>query len=98
MLDLHMFNLPHSAIRRVGVNNRFPAFAAVIRAKQIALVTTGQTSQFLNRMLAEGRGIALLLPLRLEFSRLSRCHDRPSLSEYHHISNLVSMVNGTMAQ
>jgi hypothetical protein len=50
------------------VNNRFPAFAAVIGAHQIALqtvlVTTGQASQFLDRMFTEWR-ISLLAPLRL---------------------------------
>jgi hypothetical protein len=48
----------------VGVNNRFPAFAAVIGAHQIALVAADQACQFLDRMLTDWR-TPLLTPLRL---------------------------------
>jgi hypothetical protein len=48
----------------VGVNNRFPAFAAVIGAHQIALVAADQACQFLDRMLTDWR-TPLLAPLRL---------------------------------
>jgi hypothetical protein len=48
----------------VGVNTRFPAFAAVIGAHQIALVAADQTCEFLDRMLTDWR-TPLLAPLRL---------------------------------
>ena len=50
----------------VGVNNRFPAFVAVIGAHQIAiaLIAADQACQFLDRMLTDRR-TPLLAPLCL---------------------------------
>ena len=48
----------------------FPAGAAVIGARRIALVALCQVRQFLDRMLTE-RWWIVLRPLRLEFTRLS---------------------------
>lgn len=58
----------------MGVNNRFPAFAAVIGAHQIVLVAADQAYQLLDRMLTEG--FALLFPLRLDVRGLGLCHMR----------------------
>jgi len=58
----------------MGVNNRFPAVAAVIGPQQNAIITAGQAYEFLNRMLTEG--FALLFPLRVDIRGVGLCHMR----------------------
>jgi hypothetical protein len=68
----------------VGVNNCFPACAAMIATGCVAVDTLCPVPQFLARMLTGWRGIVLFFPLRLKLTRLSLRHLRfkpPSVSQ-----------------
>jgi len=58
----------------VDVNNRFPAFAAVIGAQQNTIITAGQAYQFMNRMLTDA--FTILFPLRVDIRGLVLGHMR----------------------
>ena len=58
----------------IDINNRFPAFLAVIGTHQNTIITAGQAYEFLNRMLTEG--FALMFPLRMDLFGMGLCHMR----------------------
>ena len=61
----------------IGSNNGLPTFAAVIRARHIAILTEYHEGGYLAEMFTVWGRVSLLFPLRMYGRRVNLCHHVP---------------------